>query len=159
MLNEAVPALFLHPAAGIPFDDFGVEMAEVLALVGIDPHSGHDETVVEPPHGGIGEKREQGSVGKGLIGCGIDLCMRRSHESRYGLYLLAPVVGILREDLEVFRPQIIAHGKTGGEEKQLAALGEGNPVAGLHASPLASTASRHFQLGEVQNVSRLIGIE
>jgi hypothetical protein len=55
VLNEAVPALFLHPAAGIPFDDFGVEMPEVLALVGIDPHSGHVETVIEPPHGGIGE--------------------------------------------------------------------------------------------------------
>jgi hypothetical protein len=69
------------------------------------------------------------------------------------------VVRVFGKDLEGFPSKIIAHGKAGGEEKELAALRERNPVAGLHASPLASTASRHFQPRKVQDVSRLIGIE
>ncbi len=157
MLYQAVVRIFLQLGRCLLVNLLLIEALGVLSDVAVAAEGGNDKLTVLPADSGVGEKRQQRSVGLRLIGGGIDGCVRRGHESGHSRNLRAAVIRIFIQQGSFAALRLDAHWQSARQDKQLAALRQRNQLIRQRLTKLTRAAPGHFQAVIVKNLALAVG--
>ncbi len=134
---------------GAPGDLPPVELADVLAPVGVDAHRRDVISPPAPPDGRVREQRQARSTVARPIGRREQLRVCRSQKSGNG--------GQALNHGEITRANVAADGLPPGEQEEFRPGREGDAVAAVQSDEYASGTPERGELRKVQDAARGIG--